>query len=233
MVLREGQALPMSKRGFTLLEVLIAGSILFVVSAAVIGLNNSLIQGTSKVADRTQMNRWAVEGLDLFEKVRNDRDGSSVWLEQAEKVDKYGFYYWNSFGVLQGGGNNEIALIDINTNSAEELRSGVFSAFRMICVEAVGANKQSDDLNIYCNRTGGGGVNDGDRGVPNDCSDGDAYCNFTQVSLNKDRLNSNKILIPGGNAVKVRSIVVWQDRGETQLTEATTLMTNWRPLLNN
>lgn len=60
------------KRAFTLLEVLVAGGILFVVSAAVVGLSNSIIQGTVISSDTTVTNRWVAEGIEFATKIRDD-----------------------------------------------------------------------------------------------------------------------------------------------------------------
>ncbi|MDO8650274.1 MAG: hypothetical protein Q7K33_03105, partial [Candidatus Berkelbacteria bacterium] len=62
----------MTRRGFSLLETLIATGVLIVVVMGVMSLSNSLIVGTVVNADKTIINRWASEGIELTQKIRDD-----------------------------------------------------------------------------------------------------------------------------------------------------------------
>src|SRR6185369_10469510 len=100
------------RKGFSLLETLIATAILIIVVLAVTSLSNSLIAGTVANADRTVVNRWAAEGIELTQKVRDDNllDSSTSanpaknWFAPAVtdqgagygwmKLDKVDEYHW-------------------------------------------------------------------------------------------------------------------------------------------
>ena len=94
------------RRGFSLLETLIATGVLIVVVLGVVALSNSLVAGTIVNADKTIVNRWAVEGLELAQKVRDDNvlakntdtvTGVPVWFKPAfdENGNGYGWYRLN------------------------------------------------------------------------------------------------------------------------------------------
>jgi len=227
-------------RAFTLLEVMIAGVILILVGSATVSLSNSLIQGTVSNSDKSVTNRWATEGLEIMTKLRDDQaqaaiNNSSVpiWLPQATSSDQYGWYGLtsvdDSWTMTQLSLPNVIAQNDIATQvTAGELKtSDTLIARRLICVEAVGANSDMTDDTLRCNVDAGGStINDGDRTHVTSCDLTDIYCLMTKESLKLGRLTGP--IIPAGNALKVRSVVVWQDKGEYKNANMATLLTNWK-----
>jgi prepilin-type N-terminal cleavage/methylation domain-containing protein len=231
-----------TKSGFTLLEVLIAVGVLFIIGSAVLSLSNTLIQGTVGTADATVTNLWAAEGLELASKNRDDRvkdDVTQPWLDQAVSYANYGWYRI----ALQG---NTVVLTraDFNGNSTklriskaeamtagDQLVSESLTASRLICIEAVGAdsnnqNLTGDQLGCNLNPQGNASFNDGARQISTACRPNDLYCAMTKDSLNRN--NSRDILTPAGSAVKVRAVLVWQNQFGYQTTQMGTMLTNWR-----
>ncbi|MCR4308311.1 MAG: prepilin-type N-terminal cleavage/methylation domain-containing protein [Candidatus Berkelbacteria bacterium] len=232
----------MNRRGFSLLETLIATGVLIVVILGVMSLSNSLIAGTVVNADKTIINRWASEGVELTQKIRDDtiltKSTSPRWFEPAidENGGKYGWYKlsptndqtWSISRLL--GRTNKVTAEDFISNTVgEPLKSDKTLGFRLICVEAVGAQDTRIDDDFYCNTTDETAVSDGSRNDPNAtvCQPGDLYCGMTYISINKNRLLP-KIIIPSGNAVKIRSVVVWQDKDLFRSSSMATLLTNWK-----
>lgn len=245
------------KSAFTLLEVLIAGGILFIVSAGVVGLSNSIIQGTTLTNDATITNRWAAEGLELSTKIRDEKSKSASfsttgeirWFGDAVATsDNYGWYHlvpeespnpvrWELVKLI--GIGNTINLTEFSPtvspyNSIESISSDNLIGYRLICVESFGSVKNIDvDNQLTCNTDGGAKVlSDGDRSVQPDCDVNDLYCLLTEPSLNLHGPANNQKIIPNGNAVKVRSIVLWGDRGTWKTSNIATVLTNWRSLAN-
>jgi len=230
-------------RGFSLLEVLIAVAILFVVSSAIIALSNSLLQGTVAVADRTVVNRLAAEGLEIATKIRDENylnaDASKLWLPQAANHNEYGWYKLSRAVVGEEATwkftDNAVASGALQLSRAlelgERLTEGDLTVSRLICVEAVAAEASAAD-ELRCNVREQGSVNDGSRTWLSVCEDGDLYCRMTEDSLNRLRVGSGKI-IPTGNAVKVKAVVVWQDKTAYRFVETATLLTNWRSIVEN
>lgn len=255
-------------RAFTLLEVLVSGGILFIVASAVVGLSNSIIQGTSITNDTTITNRWAAEGLELTTKIRDDAvkqlsfsTGQAIWFAPAENVDNYGWYYLDDSlapGTKWQLSNSNLSLanpniIDITTfdftklPAQTKLKSDNLTANRLICIEAVGAQTLPEEGKISCNTFGDTEashkkVSDGDRMLNssgNKCDRGnggsikkniDLFCLISFESINRNKLNATPIEIPDGNAVKVRSVVIWPDRNTFSTTDMATLLTNWKSL---
>ncbi len=231
-------------RGFTLIEVLVAMGILFFTSTAIIALSNALTQGTIISADKTVTNRWASEGLAILTKIRDDNlqasvvdtDGLPVWLAaaKADNGTDYGWYQLISSPTNQW----ELARITgIKTtikkselvNVSDISLSGQLKGYRLICLEAVAAVGSLDNNNNQewsCNVDAAGGpLPDGLRTQLNDCQATDLYCQMTKGSL--ARQASGTKIIPAGNALKVRSLVIWQDREIFRSAAISTLLTNW------
>ena len=239
------------KRSFTLIEVLVASSVLFIVSAAVVGLSNSIIQGTSVTADTASANRLATEGLELITKIRDDkvknadfRSGIFVWFDQVKESTDYGWYRlkqdefpednnWQLIKDSEVPYGNIIDLTEFDVKGAEEISLGLIDYYRLICVEAIAAENDQINNSLNCNTVDEGNqvVNDGIRDVVSAChlepSPGDIFCKFTKDSLNKNRLGTVK-KIPDGNAVKIRSVVLWNDKDVYRTTEISTILTNWQ-----
>lgn len=252
------------KRGFTLIEVLVASSVLFIVSAAVVGLSNSIIQGTSVTADSATANRLATEGLELVTKIRDDKvknanftTGKFIWFDPVELYDKYG---WYKLGETFPGNNiwelieensyndpdtkNTIDLTSFDPQNMEYLPVDSIDYYRLICVEGVAAGNEQEDTLLGCNiiTIGGGAltVDDGDRDSSQPgCYDPgdtinlfreDTFCLFTQNSLNKNQVGEDK-RISDGNAVKIRSVVIWNDKDTYRSTDIATLLTNWQSFI--
>ncbi len=237
------------RRAFTLLEVLIAVGVLFIVGSAVLSLSNTLIQGTVSTADTTVTNLWATEALELVTKNRDDRtnaDANQAWLQQAEDFSDYGWYTVRLNGSeasLQkatiNGSSQLLNITKAQAFAAENnnlLTSEGLSARRLICIEAVGvpSSVPSDPDRLRCNmdRISNGRYNDGARSVPQggltQCRPNDRYCQMTQLSLNRNNADPEEVLIPAGSAVKVRAVVVWQNQYGYQTTDVGTMLTNWR-----
>ncbi|HUD21137.1 MAG TPA: type II secretion system protein [Candidatus Saccharimonadales bacterium] len=238
----------MIKRGFTLLEVLVASGVLFIVASAVVGLSNTIIQGTVSNSDRTVVNRWATEGLELTTKIRDDTvlqnktdaAGNPLWLDQATSVDKYGWYKLQQdpisgiWKLVATPYQVKQPLSAVAGDYAESLTSDQTQAYRLICLESVGAKQIPDNASgdfIYCNAKDSDGTafNDGDRNVKTDCDTNDVYCLFTKSSLNADNLAATPLrLIPAGNAVKARAVIVWPDKSSYKVSDMATILTNWQ-----
>lgn len=245
------------KKSFTLIEVLVASSILFIVSAAVVGLSNSIIQGTSVTADSATANRLATEGLELITKIRDDNlknasfeSGKFIWLDEVEFSNEYGWYTLDetSIGtniweltrssdyndpILQ---NNTIVMSSFNMTGAVSELVGLVDYHKLICIEAVGAVNDQEEGILSCNTAAERTlmVDDGNRNSANPgCYDEgtvgekDIFCLFTKDSLNKNRLGEDK-RISDGNAVKIRSVVLWNDKDNYRVTEVATILTNWQ-----
>lgn len=238
----------MKKRGFSLLETLIATGVLIVVVLAVISLSNSLIAGTVANADRTIINRWNAEGLELVKKIRDDNitsrafdqsTGLPSWFAQAleDGGRDYGWYKlrtansktWELDGPIPAG-----LTIDSSTfkDLGESLTSDKTEGYRLICVEAVGATALADTTNTFqCNTDTNGTVDDGLRSELGVCQVGngkyDLYCQMTRSSVNRNRLVESS-LIPAGNAVKIRSVIIWFDKDLVRSSSLATFVTNWR-----
>ncbi len=255
------------KNSFTLIEVLVAGSVLFIVSAAVVGLSNSIIQGTALTTDEAVANRLSTEGLEVVTKIRDDQlkqasyqSGRFVWFDPAETSAGYGWYMLeeetanpNSWQLQpQSALPNVINTADgtFDVAQAQHLPVGTIDFYRLICVEAVAGSDNQADGSLNCNTRSNPGdppiiVNDGDRQLAvltNNCfSDGananeykeDIYCQFTETSINRNRITTtNEKIIPDGNAVKVRSVVVWNDKGRYRSSATATLFTNWQSVVD-
>jgi Tfp pilus assembly protein PilV len=224
----------MIKRGFTLIEVLVAGGILFLVGASVVGLTNNIIQGTQVTSDKTAMNLWAQEGIEIVKKIRDDSNlnrtnQTTAWLDQATDVNKYGWYYLDQNSILVPLSTGEYNVKDNPSEANLKLSANELTGYRLICFEAVGSAQVTDDPdNLYCNHTTVSQVvNDGDRSNLTDCQDGDVYCAMTKDSINVNSGASGKI-IPPGSALKVRSVVFWYDKSVTRTADVSTLLTNWQ-----
>ncbi len=253
------------KRAFTLLEVLVAGGILFVVSAAVVGLSNSIIQGTVISSDTTVTNRWAAEGIEFATKIRDDNSriqgfsqGQQYWFHTPNLTsDRYGWHYLvaNADGItwrlqpLPTEYKNVLeyktATFDPAPLTGDEIQAENLRGYRFICVEAVGAIRTANQNTnkLHCNTNGDDTttkiVTDGPRNASAttcyqeaptvDQLRFDRYCLLTRPSLNREGLGTGSPkLILDGNAVKVRSVVLWNDRGEYRFTDIATMLTNWR-----
>ena len=234
----------MSKRGFSLLETLIAAGILIVVTLAIVGLSNSLIAGTIINSDKTIINRWAAEGIELTQKIRDDNLLSQAtaatpgWFVPAvaDNGQGYGWYKLipgaKTSQLTKVATGNNISEADFK-NNAEVLTSDQTTGYRLICVEAVSASApvatSSDTNPFHCNTQGTTVVQDGRRDQPTatTCQTADLYCQITKASVNKNRLDNNNI-IPSGTAVKIRSVVVWDEKNQVHSSSIATLLTNWR-----
>jgi Tfp pilus assembly protein PilV len=234
----------MSKRGFSLLESLIATGVLIIVVLAVISLSNSLIAGTVANADRTIINRWAAEGVELTQKIRDDNilaknsdpaTGLPSWFNQAIKDNgrDYGWFKlevatansWKLSPAISSG--NRLSAAEFK-QAAENLTSDQTLGYRLICVEALAATAVSADDNLQCNSDEDGQlVDDGARTELTDCQTSDVYCALSQVSVNANQLNSDTI-IPPGNALKIRSVVLWENKANVRSASMAMLLTNWR-----
>lgn len=226
---------------FTLLEVLIALGVLFIVGSAVVSLSNSLIQGTVRVADTTVTNLWTAEGLELVSKIRDDnfRSPSSnepnLWIEGASTTDDYGWYFLQEDGVnkwklVKASLGNTVRVGEAYSggDSIERKTSEEIVATRLICIEAIQAASPATSTEISCNTSLDGSpiLNDGSRTALSDCDAADYYCNQTKDSLNLNNLSST--IIPAGNAVKVRSVVIWPHRNDYRTDSMAMFLTNWR-----
>ncbi|MBI4948458.1 prepilin-type N-terminal cleavage/methylation domain-containing protein [Candidatus Berkelbacteria bacterium] len=243
----------MQKRGFTLIEVLIAAGILFMVAGAVAGLTNTIIQGTSQTADNTETNRWASEGLELVTKVRNDNVASGgvlvnsekVWFAPAVSSDEYGWYSVSSTSATKTSLQKRLTF-DGLTAQESQLTGAVITStsgltgYRLICIEAYGAKSYTSEDFVDCNAEVEGAETYADKKDGNrlqgysDCDSADNYCIASKESLNKNKPTgvSDYFVLPG-NVVRVRSVIIWEDRGEWKTTEMSTLLTNWKGFEQN
>jgi type II secretory pathway pseudopilin PulG len=236
-------------RAFTLLEVLIAVGVLFIIGSAIVSLSNTLIKGTVGTAESTVANLWAVEGLELTTKYRDDRvkePGSQTWIAAAQDHRDYGWYYvsldplTNSVelerAVFDGNPNNlhiskEVAFAD--TDPRSQLQSEGFVARRFVCIESLGVpsiNTADNSGLLRCNldRTSDQAYSDGSRLLGPSCDALDLYCTMTEESLARNTLLTPRI--PAGNAVKVRSVIVWPTQFGFRTSEMATTLTNWKGL---
>lgn len=240
------------KRGFSLLETLIAAGILIVVVLSIVSLSNSLIAGTVVNADKTIINRWAVEGLELTQKIRDDNikgklanttSGLPIWFNPAinDNGSDYGWYKlsnkvvgtsWQITRALPG----QLKLTKAQfTENSETLSSDQTTGYRLICVEAFSAVTSNEADEFRCNTDAAGvALSDGVRTNISSCDVKDLFCSATKQSLNKNKLGSQPDrVIPAGNAVKVRSVIIWQDKDQTRNSSVSTLLTNWKGLEQN
>ncbi|MEX1052199.1 MAG: prepilin-type N-terminal cleavage/methylation domain-containing protein [Patescibacteria group bacterium] len=253
----------LTKQAFTLIEVLVAGSVLFIVSAAVVGLSNSIIQGTAVTTDAAVANRLATEGLEIITKIRDDQNkqasyesGRFIWFAPAESVDDYGWYRleeavansnsWQLQHQTSLPNVLDTAAVGFDVAQAQPLPVGTINFYRLICVEAVAATDNQAEGVLNCNTRANTEqiVNDGDRQeavITNNCfSEGptqnqyreDLYCQFSKDSINRNKISTTKKIIPDGNAVRVRSVVIWNDRGDYRVAATATLFTNWQSVVN-
>lgn len=239
-------------KGFSLLETLIATGVLIIVTLGVVSLSNSLISGTVINADKTIINRWAQEGIELTQKIRDDNilgkvtdiSGLPNWFEPAiaDNGSDYGWYK-----LSQGTTNSTWKLDKIAANvnllapdqfkqNAETLTSDQTVGYRLICIEAFDASStptDSNDNQFHCNTQGSTILEDGLRTALTDCQTGsagqpnDLYCQLTKTSVNKNHLASGKIVTPG-NAVKIRAVVAWESKDQLRSSSITTVITNWK-----
>lgn len=233
-----------TSRAFTLIEVLVAMGILFFTSTAIVALSNALTQGTIVSADRTVTNRLAAEGLAAVTKIRDDNfqasvkdpGGLPVWLAAAiaENGADYGWYQLTPPNLAVSGtweltkitGGTTFESTELETLS-DVLKSGQLTSYRLICLESVAAANWSVEGEWRCNvNSAGARLTDGSRTNLADCDPGDLFCQMTKLSLT--RQTAREIIIPAGNAIKVRSVVVWQDRDLFRSVSIGTLLTNWR-----
>lgn len=233
-----------------MLETLIATAILITVVLAAIGLSNSLIRGTVVNADRTITNRWSSEGLELVTKIRDDQlianancgSQPAVWFcpAQADGGTSYGWYLLENDGTAKWkltrantADPRIITYSEFTAAAGTALVSGALQAHRLICVEAVGATSLSPNDDFHCNTNNAGqAYNDGSRTnfTLTACQADDFFCELTRRSLTANRLSSSAQVIPPGNAVKVRSVVVWQDKDEVRSSDIATMLTNWKAI---
>lgn len=245
------------KKGFTLLEVLVAGSILFIVSAAVVGLSNSIIQGTALTTDQATATRLATQGIELVNKIRNDTvkggdftQGKFIWFPPVESASDYGWWQLSSISNNWQLNEDDVDFPDVSIDlnsfdsaKAEKISEDQLDFYRFMCIEALAAsNYPQENSTIFCNaqESGNGYVEviDGTRSEIDSCYqqslglnyNKDSYCEFSAESINRNRVDGLDKYIPNGNAVKVRSIVVWEDRDEFHRTEVSTMFTNWQTI---
>ncbi len=249
--------------GFTLIEVLVAGGLLLLVGSAIVALTNSLVRGTITTSNTTIVNSWLSEGAELVTRIRDnnikqlhaDAQGTPVWMDQATKVTyPYGWYYLktnsNSFTLTVANPSSPEVLSktsDINNSITRfsdfadaKLVSDNLTAYRFVCIEAVGASPIEDDSNFYCNHfTVKDSVNDGNSSVLSGITDcptipanpGDVYCLMTKTSINANRLPSaSQLFIPPGNALKINVLIAYDDQNAIHSNQMQTLLTNYRPL---
>jgi prepilin-type N-terminal cleavage/methylation domain-containing protein len=235
------------KKGFTLLEVLVAAGILFIVGSATVGLTNSIIQGTAQTSSETVANRLASEGLELVAKKRDDTVKAAVgddpWFAYASAVNQYGWYAVSPNGTLTATGLNLVPLLSVVTTATSlpvEVKQSVGNQdyYRLICIEAVGATvpTAANDTQTHCNtKLDGSAKDDGNRNAPSltTCAapaGTDTYCEITTASLSRNRVGT--LAIPPGNAVKIRSVVIWQDKELFRVSDVATFLTNWKSTLD-
>lgn len=232
----------MTRRGFSLLETLIATGVLIVVVMGVMSLSNSLIVGTVVNADKTIINRWASEGIELTQKIRDDNllnkatASTTNWFEQAVRDDgqDYGWHKLvpgisaDTWKLSPASSPNHLTTTAFKEDAGSSLISDQTLGYRLICVEAVGAEDRSSQDDFRCNTDADNQtVHDGERTKLVTCQTGDKYCAMTQASINQNSLTRDRI-IPPGNAVKIRSVVIWEDKDQVRSSSIATLLTNWK-----
>lgn len=235
--------------GFSLLETLIATGVLIVVIMGVTSLSNSLIVGTVVSADKTIINRWASEGIELTQKIRDDNllnkataSTTTNWFAPAV-ADNGGGYGWyklqpgsaaNTWQLEPASNANNLNKINFISDAGTSLSSDTTTGYRLICVEAVGAKDDGGSQDDFrCNTTNNQRINDGSRSQLSTCQVNggkyDLYCQMTFESINRNRLTSlEDKIIPPGNAVKIRSVVIWEDKDQIRSSSMATLITNWK-----
>ena len=236
------------KRGFTLIEVLIASCILVVVVAAIVALSNSINRNTLIASDMSDANNVAISDFSSIESaVQTNFSAGSMWLSQAAAITNYGWYYKDAnTGVLTqftDTKKNELTSSEVFAMTGEGLKNvnGV-DYYKLICYEGFGSSasslsgRQSDgSTKFYCNtndRTTN--YNDGTRIIGTDCEDTlsakDEFCKFSKESLNKSKPTGgtdwDSTIIPSGNTLKVRSVVVWMHKEEVFYTDVAKIFTN-------
>lgn len=220
---------------------------LFIIGSAVVSLSNTLIRGTVNTADTTVTNLWAVEGLELVTKHRDDRlreGASTTWLSQAEDHRNYGWYYVQLDPVSHnvtltravfGGDPNNLHIQKSEAYEASDpianLKSEALEARRLICIEAIGVpslNEAQNTDRLRCNmdRVSNQAYNDGDRVISSNCSNNDIYCVMTRDSLARNTVIGP--IISAGSAVKVRSVIIWPTQYGYRTSEMSTVLTNWK-----
>jgi len=240
------------RRGFSLIEVLVALSVLALVGLAMVALSNSLSQGTLRSADQTVGGWLASEGSQQLEGVMGQNsisaNGASGWLKAAfgDNGADYGWYK-----LVVAAANRQLTSVPLARtltkeqflSQGESLTVGNMAIRRLICIESVAANDEPRSDVIPCNiDSAGSWLEDGLRQPPSLpasrkedlCQSSDLYCQMTLGSLNTQRLSSASTALKewkavyAGNAVKVRSVVAWRNKDQIETAELATLLTNWR-----
>ena len=233
------------KRGFTLIEVLIASSILIAVIAAVIALSNSINRNTIIASDMTDANNMVNTDFTTMKgDIQAEINSGGVWLPQAELeaggASKYGWYYKDKvtgdLTKFSSPKTNVLTPDDIFVNNDPKNMETTNNVdyYHLLCFESFEskASSMSDDSKFYCNEDGGGNIyNDGTRAVNSDCETSggknDAYCVFSKPSLNTNSIDLwTQKYVPSGNAVKVRVLVVWKEKEEVLYSDMARLFTN-------
>jgi Tfp pilus assembly protein PilV len=256
----------MLKRGFTLIEVLVSGAILIIVTLAVVAISNSITQSTEASSDVTVSSNLAQQNLNLVTEIRDngfsvpvsDPTCGNIWFDQACNSNQYGWYALTQdttqpskpWSLKQITASSMIgpstALSDFVKNATPDQNSSP-ETYQLICIEAYGANDNpnpSSPNTISCNNNGSGkAVSDGNRTLTQggSCTNDDptygtdSYCRDTEQSLNWDGNNvaGSNFYIPAGNAVKIKSVVVWQTASTSvtptyKSTSLTGLITDWQ-----
>ena len=232
------------KRGFTLIEVLIASSILIAVIAAVIALSNSINRNTIIASDMTDANNMVNTDFSTMKgDIQAEINSGKVWMTQAELgadgKNKYGWYYKDpTDGKLTRFTDARINVLTPDeiftlTGANKETMNNV-DYYHLLCFESFEskASSVSDNSKFYCNEDGSGNIyNDGTRTVNSDCETlgvkNDAYCVFSKPSLNTNSVGLwTQKYVPSGNAVKVRVLVVWKEKEEVLYSDMARLFTN-------
>ena len=99
VALRAGK-LRRARRGFGLIEVVIASGILVIVAGASLALSNTVAKGNLVLADRTAANFLAVEGIEAVHQLRDtnfiDQNPSTIWNSGLD-TGTYGLTPPNNF----------------------------------------------------------------------------------------------------------------------------------------
>jgi len=214
------------RRAFSLIEVLVALSVLALVGLAMVALSNSLSQGTLRSADQTVGGWSANESNQQLERILGkDLTASSsagIWLKPAQGDNNstqghndsgYGWYelkgdepnrYLSNTRVAQTLTKEDFLL------KGESLTVGNMAISRLVCIEAVAANDEPRSDIIPCNvDSAGSWLSDGSRQPANRlvsrkeelCQSGDIYCQMTLESLNRQRLSDSSSALGEWKAV--------------------------------
>ena len=172
-------------------------------------------------------------GTGWFTPALADNGQDYGWYVLAENSDQT---TWRLTKVADGN----ISEVTFQSDG-ERLQSDQTVGYRLICVEAVSASAaatSADPNPFHCNTQGPTTLKDGVRSDPTatTCQTGsagqpnDLYCQMTEASVNKNHLTTADTtkVIPAGNAVKIRSVVIWDEHGQTHLSNVATLLTNWK-----